>query len=337
VEHSGRDIVVVGASAGGVEALTRLVANLRGDLPAVVFVVLHVPPSGTSVLPSILSRRGALPAHHATDEQPFEVGNIYVAPPDHHMLLDDQRIRVVRGPHENGHRPAVDPLFRSAAERFGPRVTGVILSGALDDGTAGLLAVKNRGGATLVQNPDDALYPSMPESAIRHVDPDAIETVPRLAERIALLASMTPMLRREAPVTINNEVADFEPDPQPGVRSAFACPDCGGALWETDEEGLLRFRCRIGHQFTVNGLGAQQARALEAVLWSAHRALAERAAMSRRMAKWMEQSGRTHSAARYIRQADEAERQATVIRSMVEEVEVPQPAVGEPELRVHEG
>jgi two-component system chemotaxis response regulator CheB len=337
VDNPGRDIVVVGASAGGVEALTRLVAKLPADLPAVLFIVLHIPPSATSVLPSILSRRGALPAHHATDEQPFEVGNIYVAPPDHHMLVDDQRIRVVRGPHENGHRPAVDPLFRSAAQRFGPRVTGVILSGALDDGTAGLLAVKNRGGATLVQDPDDALYPSMPESAIRHVDPDAVEPIARLAELIALLATTTPMPGAEAPVAIHDELTDLEPDPQPGMRSAFACPDCGGALWETDEGGLLRFRCRIGHEFTVNGLGVQQARALEAVLWSAHRALAERAAMSRRMAKRMEQSGRRRSAARYGGQAEEADKQAAVIRSMVEEVEVPQPTADEAELRVGEG
>src|SRR5215218_4372253 len=169
-----RDIVVVGASAGGVEALMQLVAGLPAELPASVFVVLHTAPTSESVLPEILSRSGALPASAARDGERHERGHIYVAPPDSHMLLADGRIRLTRGPRENGHRPAVDPLFRSAARAHGPLCVGVIVSGTLDDGTAGLRFLKGRGGAALVQDPADALYPGMPSSAIANVEVDGV-------------------------------------------------------------------------------------------------------------------------------------------------------------------
>ena len=169
---SGHDMITIGASAGGVEALTELVRGLPVDLPASVFVSLHVPPHGTSMLPQILSRRGPLPAHHARDGEPIEPGRIYVAPPDLHLLIHQGVVRLSRGPRENGFRPAIDPLFRTAARWHGPRVVGVILSGTLDDGTAGLLAIKERGGFAVVQDPDDALFPGMPRNAmdVVHVD-----------------------------------------------------------------------------------------------------------------------------------------------------------------------
>src|SRR4051794_36847658 len=190
--QSGRDIVVVGASAGGVEALRAVASRLPADLPASLFVVLHVAPVATSVLPKILANAGPLRAVHAEDGEPIERGKVYVAPPDRHLLLEPDRIRVTHGPRENGHRPAIDPLFRTAAASFGARVTGVVLSGVLDDGTAGLGAIKQRGGATLVQHPEDALYPMMPTSAIEGVRPDRVLTAADLAGAIAELAT-TPL------------------------------------------------------------------------------------------------------------------------------------------------
>jgi two-component system chemotaxis response regulator CheB len=191
--NRGRDVVVIGASAGGVEALDQIVARLPGDLAAAVFVVLHIAPNGTSVLPSILTRRGALPAVHADDGDTFEHGRIYVAPPDHHLLLCAETIRVIRGPPEHGHRPAIDPLFRTAACTFGGRVVGVILSGVLDDGALGLGSVKEHGGRTLIQDPADALYGAMPQNAIDLVSPDAVLPAPELG------AAIVEFTREEAP------------------------------------------------------------------------------------------------------------------------------------------
>jgi two-component system chemotaxis response regulator CheB len=169
---AGHDIIVVGASAGGVHALVTLVGSFPQKLPAAIFVVLHIPAESPSLLPDILSRAGPLEAVEAVDCMDIEHRCIYVVPPDHHLLIERGHVRVVRGPKENRHRPAVDPLFRSAAQVYGPRVVGVILTGALDDGTAGLLAVKRRGGIAVVQDPDEALYSSMPLSALTNVEVD---------------------------------------------------------------------------------------------------------------------------------------------------------------------
>src|SRR5690348_4386832 len=170
-QHSapGHDIIVVGASTGGVEALAQLASDLPETLPAAVFVVLHLPPQAPSHLPQILARYGPLPASQPRDGEPIHHGRIYVAPPDFHLMVERGRVRVVRGPRENRHRPAIDPLFRTAALAYGPRVIGVILTGALDDGTAGLYAVKQRGGVAVVQDPRDALIDSMPRNALEYV------------------------------------------------------------------------------------------------------------------------------------------------------------------------
>lgn len=183
-----RDVVVVGASAGGVEALTRFVGGLALGFGGAVFIVLHVAP-GRSVLPSILGRRTELPVTHAVDEQLIEAGRIYVAPPDRHLLLEPGRVRVVTGPRQNGHRPGIDPLFQTAAWAYAERVVGVLLSGTLDDGTLGLEAIKRDGGLSLVQDPHDALYPGMPQSAISHDPPDLIGTVDDLAQFVVELAA----------------------------------------------------------------------------------------------------------------------------------------------------
>jgi two-component system chemotaxis response regulator CheB len=184
---TSRDLVVVGASAGGLEALRQLAAGLPADLPASVLVVLHIPPTGASVLPGILDRAGPLPATHAKDGSPLEHGRIYVAPPDFHLLVDDRTLRLEHGPAEHGHRPAVDPLFRSAARVYGERVVGVVLSGALDDGALGLAAVKAGGGVAVAQDPEDAMYPSMPRNAIDRGGADHVVVAADLAELVVRL------------------------------------------------------------------------------------------------------------------------------------------------------
>ena len=317
---------MIGASAGGVEALGALVAGLPRDLQAAVFVVLHIAPSGTSVLPAILQRRGTLPASHAQDEEEIKRGRIYVAPPDHHLLLQARRVRVVRGPHENGYRPAIDPLFRSAARNYGPRVTGVVLSGVLDDGTAGLAVIKQAGGRTLVQDPAEALYPMMPSSAIEFVSPDHVLEAAALAEAITELTNETvhatarnsddPLLD-EAFLKIDRGSSER---PQPGDPSGFTCPACGGGLWEADEGGIARFRCRTGHGFSPETLLAEQSHVVEAGLWSALRALEERAAMSRRMAARFRSRGRRLTAERFERQGNAAVEQAVAVRNALGEI-----------------
>jgi two-component system, chemotaxis family, protein-glutamate methylesterase/glutaminase len=194
-----RDVVVVGASAGGIEALTTLVRGVPADLPAAVLVVIHIWPYAKSSLPQLLSRAGALPAAHARDGEPIEHGHIYVAPPDHHLLIRDGRIELTRGPRENDTRPAVDPLFRSAAHAYGKRVIGVILSGALYDGTIGLMAVKARGGVAIVQDPEDAAVGGMPRSALKHVAADYVLPVSEMAAVLTRLIQQPAMEERAAP------------------------------------------------------------------------------------------------------------------------------------------
>ena len=322
----GHDIIAIGASAGGVEALTQLVKGLPADLPAAVFMVLHVPAHGTSVMPQILSRNGPLPAAHARDGEPIQPGRIYIAPPDNHLLIHDGKVRLSRGPRENGHRPAVDPLFRSAARWYGRRVVGVILSGALDDGTAGLTAVKQRGGVAIAQDPDDAFYPSMPRSALENVAVDhalPLAQIPATLVRLAH-APVVPGGEETVPddMELEAELSELgldvlQGDKHPGTPSGFACPDCGGALWELRDGELIRFRCRVGHAWSVTSLLSEQAEALESALWTALRALEERAALAQRLCDRLRERGHERPALRFEEEAREAHRRAAVIRQVL--------------------
>ena len=329
---TGHDIIVVGASAGGVEALCQLVSALPQNLPQAIFVVLHISPHGTSVLPNILNRSiqkqqkgSSLRAAHPKDGEAIEYGRIYVAPPDQHLLVKEGYIRLARGPKENSHRPAVDPLFRTAARTYGARVVGIVLSGTLDDGTAGLAAVKQRGGVAIVQDPDEALFSGMPCSAIENVDVDHILQVSDIASVLVELASK-PVEEEGTPVSsemeMESDMAELELTAmqsieRPGKPSGFACPECAGALWELQEGNVLRFRCRTGHAFSAGSLLAEQSEALEVALWSALRALEEKAALAHRMASRARDLNQPISAKRFAQQAHEYQQCAVLIRQML--------------------
>jgi two-component system chemotaxis response regulator CheB len=296
-EAHRRDIIVIGASAGGVEALTTLVRDLPPDLPAAVFVVHHVPATGTSILPQLLERAGPLSASHARHDEPIRQGRIYVAPADQHMLLQDGHIRLTRGPRENLSRPAVDPLFRSAALEYRSRVIGVILTGALDDGTVGLVSIAHAGGLTIVQDPDEALFSSMPASALRHVAVDHIlplndiaPMLTRLVWESATEAGAVDMDDHPAALKSKDHMDTLkiasEPDTaRSDAPSSYGCPDCGGVLQEIHDGSLTRFRCRIGHAFSAESLLAAQSAQWEGALWAALRALEEKQSLAQRLEK----------------------------------------------------
>ncbi len=329
---SGHDIIVVGASAGGVETLCQLVCGFPPDLLASVFIVLHVPAHGKSVLPRILNRvmekqhgKSSLQARHPNDGELIKPGQIYVAPPDRHLLIKDSCIHLARGPRENSHRPAVDPLFRTAARTYGSRVVGVVLSGLLDDGTAGLAAIKQRGGIAIAQDPEEALYSGMPRSAFENVDVDYILKVADISKTLTHLAS-EPFLKSEVQVPqqmdMEASIAQFDLDTmqntqRPGTPSGFACPECSGALWELHDGKLIRFRCRTGHAYSINSLLAEQTDALEVALWSALRALEEKAALTERMATRARTRSQTISAKRFQEQAQDSQYSAALVRQML--------------------
>jgi two-component system, chemotaxis family, protein-glutamate methylesterase/glutaminase len=320
----GRDIIVIGGSAGSIESVAEVVRGLPPDFPGSVFVVVHFPGSARSSLPRILSRAGSLPVKHGRDGEPIESGQIYVAPPDCHLLLSNGNLRLTRGPKENGHRPAIDPLFRTASHIYGPRVVGVILSGNLNDGTAGLLGIKQRGGVAVVQSLETALYQGMPQSAIDHVAVDHVLSPPAISLLLTELVTQPVQPWKVVPMSDDPEVQQTDEfgladrHKQPGVPSTMTCPECHGTLWEVKDEELVRFRCRVGHAYSDEALLVHQGEQLEAALWTALRALEEHAALGRRLAARANSRGHTHSASAFTEQAMAAEHHASVIRVVLD-------------------
>jgi two-component system chemotaxis response regulator CheB len=334
-------VAVVGASAGGVEALRALVGALPAELPAAVLIVLHTGPGAESALAGILQRAGELRVTTATDGERLRPGTAYVAQPDFHLLIRDGRIRLGSGPRENGHRPAVDPLFRSAARWYADRVVAVVLSGTLDDGAAGAAAVAAAGGTVMVQDPDEALHSGMPVATLAAV-PDATASNVRelaglLSKRVTAIARRTdgPVPAGSAtgidaptgsgPGTVlivkETDIADLDADAllgpdRPGEPSGLACPDCHGVLFEVNEP-ITRFRCRVGHAWSPESLLVEQVEELESALWMALRVLTERAALHRKIAGSARSSGRPTVAAHSEGRAEDADRSAEVIRQLL--------------------
>jgi two-component system chemotaxis response regulator CheB len=321
-----RDIIVIGASVGGVEALRTIAGGLPKDFPASVFVVLHTSPEAPGILADILDRAGTLPASFAVDGERVLPGRIYVAPPDQHLVVEPNRVRLTRGPKENRFRPAVDPLFRSAAQVYGPRVIGVILTGYLDDGTAGLWAVKQLGGTTVVQDPHEALAPSMPASAMRQVRVDHCLPIEEIAPLLVRLASK-PLEEEgvyEVPDELDIEVRIAKEATaldagvlKLGEPSNYACPECHGVLLRIKEENRFRFRCHTGHAYSVESLLAEINEGVEDSLWNAIRSVEENVLLLRSMAEHLGEGEDSPAAEKFLTQAQQAQRRADLVRQAV--------------------
>jgi two-component system chemotaxis response regulator CheB len=323
------DIIVIGASAGGVQALSTLVAALPADLPAAVLIVLHVPADSPSLLPAILGRDSRLPVAHATNGDRIANGRIYIAPPDLHLLVEGRHLKLVHGPKENLHRPSIDTLFRSAARWAGPRVIGVVLTGARDDGAVGMRAIKQRGGITIVQDPEEATFPSMPTRVMQTIRVDYSLPLREIAPLLAKLsrgnADEEGVYPLPEQVHIETKIAGQEIGAEEliasvekiGKASKLTCPDCQGALWEISDEDMLRFRCHVGHAYSAESLDHGQSQMLESALWSAVRALEEQMILARRIIERARKANHTRAVNVYERRAKEAERNSNAIRQLL--------------------
>lgn len=306
-------LVVIGASAGGLAPLRTIAAALPADLPATVLVVMHLSSTGNSVLPQILARVARLGVTPAMDDLEIRPGRILVAPPDRHLTVLDSHVCLSRGPRENGHRPAVDPLFRTAAEQYGSAVVGVILSGSRDDGALGLAEIKARGGITIVQEPSEAQYDGMPAHALAGTDVDLVLPAAEIGRALVRL------VRGEQEVRSRHVEHPDDADPQ---MLSVLCPECGGTLFEDREGGVLQYRCHVGHRYAARSLLASHAESVERGMWTAVRLLEDRATLLRRLADRAERSGGTLSAQHFRATADNAEQQAGAIRVAIEGLDV---------------
>lgn len=318
-----RDAIVVGSSAGGIRALRGLLQGLPEDLPASVVVVNHIPAHGPSALPLLLASAGPLAAKAVEDGEALQHGTVYVAPADRHVVIEKGRLRLTRGPRENRVRPCVDTLFRSAAVDLGPRVVGVVLSGTLDDGTAGLWAVKDRGGVAMVQQPAEAEYPDMPESAIEHVRVDHVLPVADMGAKLAALAREAtpqavpppPAMAAETQIDLHGRalvkgVLDL------GRPSPSTCPACHGALVEIREGNIARYRCHTGHAFSLRTLLEETEVAIERSLWNTVRVIEERSFLLRTMERQAREKGNHELGRRLAAAAERDETHAQGVREM---------------------
>jgi len=322
-----QNIIVIGASAGGFEILKKMVADFPPDFEASIFIVWHISPNVTGMMPHVLSRLGNLPATNAVNGEAIETGRIYVAPPDHHLLIERERVRVTKGPKENRFRPAIDPLFRSAAHAFGKRVIGVILSGALDDGTSGLWMIKQRGGLAVVQDPLDAEVPSMPRHAIREVKVDYIVPADEIAGLLVRLSgeqvetSGSEMEKEDLnklEINIAAEDSAFENGIMNfGDPSPFSCPDCHGVLFKLQEGERERYRCHTGHAFSADSLLSMITENIETSLWNAMRGVEESIILLNHLGAHLAENGQINLSALYFKKAFEAKERIAKLRETV--------------------
>jgi two-component system, chemotaxis family, protein-glutamate methylesterase/glutaminase len=306
-----RGIIVIGGSAGSLQVLRTILPALPWDFPAAVFVVLHTSEDSPGLLPEILNRGSKLPVMYAVHGADILPARVYIAPAgQRHMLLDRGRVRLEPGPRENRSRPSIDALFRSASYAYGNQVIAVVLSGNLDDGSAGVLAIKNRGGMAIAQDPDEALAPSMPASAIEATDVDFILPVEQIGPKLVELAPIESTERVRVISTGDGNMS--------ATGQTYACPECGGVLEEAKEGGMLRFRCRVGHMYSPESLLADQTEAVEKALWAAIRSMEEQAEFSDRLADTSRQKKRPRLAHRFTEKAGASRENATILRDLLQ-------------------
>jgi len=320
----GRDIIVIGGSAGAIPVLTQIVGALPADLPAAVFVVIHSSPHFESQLAAILSRAGPLPAREARDGEPVLPGRIYIARPDYHLLLHDGKVRVRRGPRENRFRPAIDPLFRSAARAYRSHVVGVLLSGQLSDGVMGLMAIRLQGGHAIVQAPRDAAYPSMPQTALENGAVDQALPGPEIGPALARIATQRASgdklmadIEERASQVIVEDFQEQEADERDGEPAVVTCPDCGGTLWQNRAGSFIQFRCHVGHRYALDALMLEHSDALERALWSCMRMLKEKTALTRQMAHRYREMGELEHAAQVEENGRVDEESVAIIQQLI--------------------
>jgi two-component system chemotaxis response regulator CheB len=320
---ANRDIIVIGTSAGGVEALRTVVRGLPGDLPASIFIVIHTMATGPRLLAAVLNEVTELRVTYAVSGELIERGHVYVAPPNRHLLVNHGVVELSRGPRENRCRPAADPLFRSAARAYGNRVIGVVLTGNLDDGSRGLQVIKKLGGLAVVQDPEDALFTSMPSSALHTV---AVDHVVPLSEMAELFTQLTrePLTPAEGASNMTHRgkrthegAGGDAPLERQGTPSQFICPECSGSLRETEENGLLQFDCHVGHGYSAQTMLEAQSQDVEAAMWTALRALEDYVALQRKLAENASAHGHDASAARYQSGADDAKEHVDILRKVL--------------------
>jgi two-component system, chemotaxis family, protein-glutamate methylesterase/glutaminase len=326
---ANRDILAIGASAGGVEALIKLARAFPADLPASVLVTLHLSSQFRSSFDEVLTRAGPLTAGFASDGEHLRKGRIYIAPPDRHLLIDGNRIALGVGPRENNSRPAIDPMLRSAALCCCNRTVGVVLTGTLGDGASGLWAVKQCGGCTVVQDPRDAAFPEMPQTALALSQPDHVvdlEHMPALLDSLVHQSAGEPTapppgMAFEVRIAKGEGGYAMNEMDQIGPRSVLSCPDCHGVMWEVDEDGLMRYRCHVGHAYSADLMSLALDESLHRALGSAHRALEERMALAGKLYGQAERSGHRSQMSTWSERRREYEREMEVIRDAIRRME----------------
>jgi two-component system, chemotaxis family, protein-glutamate methylesterase/glutaminase len=319
-----RDVLAIGTSAGGVAALTFLAKRFPRDFPAAVLVTIHLPSHVRSPLDDLLSASGPLPAQFARDGDLVRKARIYIAPPNRHLLLDGEHVSLGEGPRENNARPSIDPMLRSTALCCGGRAIGVVLTGTLGDGASGLWAIRHGGGIAVVQDPKDAAFSEMPLTALNRAKPDHVVSLDEMPALLERLVRQPAGEARPLPRSIGYEVemartgrGDMDAMDTIGRRSVLACPDCGGVMWEIDEEDLLRYRCHVGHTYTAEVMSLALDESLRRALASGLRALEERVALARKLHRQAVDGGHRLLAENWADKARDFEREMDVIRSSI--------------------